>query len=81
MSDIEIFAEAKRVFELLPGLGTMEQAVAKLASAGVPLSRIRGWALGIAAEYGIWDYIGPSFERLMRGAAKLARVEGMQADV
>jgi hypothetical protein len=61
----EIFSEARRVFEVLPGVGTLEHAIGKLAVAGVDLPRIRTWALDIASEYGISHYVRPGFDRMM----------------
>ncbi len=71
----EIFSEARRVFEILPGVGTLEGGIAKLARAGVPRSQIRGWAISICEEYGISEYVGPGLDRLMRRAAKLTQAE------
>ncbi len=71
----EIFSEARRVFEILPGVGTLEQGIAKLTRAGVEHSRVRAWALSVADEYGILSYVHSDIERLMRGVAKLAQTE------
>jgi hypothetical protein len=62
------FSEARRIFEVLPGVGTLERAIGKLAVAGVELPRIRTWALDIAAEYGILSYVRPVLGRMMAGA-------------
>jgi hypothetical protein len=72
----DIFSEARRTFEVLPGVGTLERAMGKLAGAGVEQSRIRGWALAISEEYGILSYVGPVIDRMMSGAAKLSQAAG-----
>jgi hypothetical protein len=71
-----IFSEARRIFEVLPGEGTLERAIGKLSGAGVDHSRIRGWANSISEEYGIAHYVGPALDRMMIGAAKLSQAEG-----
>jgi hypothetical protein len=71
----QIFSEARRSFEILPGVGTMEHAIGKLARAGVQPSRIRGWALAISEEFGILSYTRPVLDRMMAGAAKLSQAE------
>ena len=68
----EIFSEARRTFEVLPGVGCLESAVGKLVKAGVDPDRIRGWALSISAEFGILSYVRPAFGRIMAGAANSA---------
>lgn len=72
----EIFSDARRTFEVLPGVGCLEHAVEKLAQGGVDQGRIREWALSISEEYGILSYVRPSLDRMMAGAAKLAALEG-----
>ena len=42
------FSEARRAFEVLPGVGTLERAIGQLAGTGVELPRIRTWALSIS---------------------------------
>jgi hypothetical protein len=66
------FSEARRVFEVLPGVGTLERAIGQLAGTGVELPRIRTWALSISEEYGISHYVRPGFDRMMAGAATIA---------
>jgi hypothetical protein len=61
----DIFTEARRSLEVLPGVGTLEHAVCKLARAGVDHKRIRGWALSIAEEYGILAYARPELDRML----------------
>ncbi len=73
MSDADAFADARRIFEISPGAGTMEHAVTKLARAGVPPSRIRGWAVSISAEFGTVAYIRPVFDRLMARAIRISQ--------
>jgi hypothetical protein len=63
-----IFSEARRAFEVLPGVGTLEHSVGKLTRAGVKHSLIRGWALSISEEYGILSYVRPVLDRMMTGA-------------
>jgi hypothetical protein len=69
MSD-QIISEARRTFEVLPGVGTLEHAVGKLSRAGVEHSRIRAWALATAEEYGISHYVRPGFDRMMADAVR-----------
>ena len=64
----DIFSEARRSFEVLPGVGTLEHAIGKLSRAGVEHSRIRGWALAIAEEYGVITYTRPAIDRALASA-------------
>jgi hypothetical protein len=66
------FSEARRIFEVLPGVGTLERAIGKLAVAGVELPRIRTWALAISEEYGILAYVRPVLGRMMASAAAVS---------
>jgi hypothetical protein len=65
----DIFYEARRSFEVLPGVGTLEHAIGKLARAGVDHPRIRGWALSISEEYGIIAYTRLAIDRALAGAS------------
>lgn len=73
MSD-EIFAKARRSFETLPGPGLLQHAMEILAREGVPLPRIRSWAVSIAREFGIWSYVSRDFPRML-GIACNAAIE------
>ena len=70
MRDIDIFSEARRIFEVLPGVGTLERAIGKLAAGGVEHACVRSWALSIAAEFGTLAYIRPSLDRMLADANK-----------
>jgi hypothetical protein len=57
------FSEARRVFEILPGAGSLECAIGKLASAGVERQRIHAWAVSIAEEFGVLSYVRNTLNR------------------
>jgi hypothetical protein len=65
MSD-DIFSEARRTFELLPGPAMMAFALKKLAAADVGRNQMRTWSLRVAAEFGVTFYIRNSLERLLK---------------
>lgn len=65
----DIFAEAKRALEILPGPAMMQQAIRALVRKGVGLPRVREWALSTAALYGITDYIERDLDRWLAVAA------------
>jgi hypothetical protein len=66
----DVYSDARRTFEVLPNVGTLELAVRKLAGAGVESARVRGWALSIAEEYGILAYVRPGLDRMMASAVE-----------
>ena len=55
MSD-PIFAEARRKFELIPGAGSLQNAISMLRKGGIDQARIRAWAISISEEYGVVFY-------------------------
>jgi hypothetical protein len=63
MSD-QIFSEARRTFEIMPGVGSLECAIGKLTAAGVDRARIRAWAASISEEYGVVSYVRRVLDRL-----------------
>jgi hypothetical protein len=66
----DIFSEARRVFERLPGPAMMAFALGKLAEADVERQAMRGWALDITAEFGVLSYVRPSLDRLLAEAER-----------
>jgi hypothetical protein len=61
------FSEARRTFEIAPGVGTLEHAIGKLSEAGVDRVRIRTWAFSISEEYGTTTYTRRVLDRLKVG--------------
>jgi hypothetical protein len=77
----EPFKDAIRVFEALPGVGTMRQAISILALGGVEERHIRKWCRTVAEQYGVTDYVAPSFERsIMAVGLSIAQAAKLQAE-
>lgn len=66
------FAEARRIFETLPGDATLQQAVAHLERSGVDRSAMRRWAIAISHEFGIASYVDPIDVHVMTPALRAA---------
>lgn len=62
MTDEAVFARALRMFEVSPGVSTMQRSISILALAGVDERRIRNFCRSVSERYGVWDYVGPNFE-------------------
>lgn len=72
----DVFANARLMFEALPGDVTLRRAVGHLARHGIEAGSIRTWARSIAQEYGTWDYCGPNFEsHIMAPGLRLAAAQ------
>jgi hypothetical protein len=75
MTEGQIFAEARQSFEVLPGVGSLEYAIDKLARAGIDRGRIRGWAIDVSQEYGIISYTRAAIDRAISGDAPASAQE------